>query len=66
MSYLGLRASEAVALIDAASGERCSFADVVERGRDVAARVGAGKRLVFQYTTSSTSLQKKLGVAGGR
>jgi len=22
-----------------------------------------GKRLVFQYTTSSTSLQKKLGVA---
>jgi thioredoxin reductase (NADPH) len=25
-----------------------------------------GKRLVFQYTTSSTSLQKKLGVAGGR
>jgi len=25
-----------------------------------------GKRLVFQYTTSSSSLQKKLGVAGGR
>ena len=25
-----------------------------------------GKRLVFQYTTSSTSLQKKLGVAGDR
>src|SRR5215470_1471376 len=25
-----------------------------------------GKRLVFQYTTSSTSLQKKLGVAGAK
>jgi len=28
--------------------------------------VHPGKRLVFQYTTSSTSLQKKLGVAPQR
>ena len=28
--------------------------------------INPGKRLVFQYTTSSTSLQKKLGVAPAR
>jgi thioredoxin reductase (NADPH) len=26
--------------------------------------ISPGERIVFQYTTSSTSLQKKLGVAG--
>ncbi|RUZ35454.1 ferredoxin--NADP(+) reductase, partial [Mesorhizobium sp. M7A.F.Ca.CA.001.15.1.1] len=26
--------------------------------------ISPGERIVFQYTTSSTSLQKKLGVSG--
>ena len=41
----------------------CGFHEAALMAQKAHGYVFPGKRLVFQYTTSSTSLQKKLGVA---
>ena len=43
----------------------CGFHEAALMAQKAYHYVFPGKKLVFQYTTSSTSLQKKLGVGGG-
>jgi thioredoxin reductase (NADPH) len=40
----------------------CGFHEAALMAQEVVHLVFPGKRIVFQYTTSSSSLQKKLGV----
>jgi len=47
MAFLGLRPSRSPAIVDTASGAILTFADVLDRGHDVASRLGATKQLLF-------------------
>jgi acyl-CoA synthetase (AMP-forming)/AMP-acid ligase II len=47
MSFLGVAASGALAVVDPASGERLPYAELVRRGTAIAAALGGTKQLVF-------------------
>jgi len=47
VSFLGITPSDAIAVVDRAAGERLSYAELVGRGRAIAAAIGPPKQLVF-------------------
>jgi acyl-CoA synthetase (AMP-forming)/AMP-acid ligase II len=47
MTFLGLQPSDAVAVIDAASGEPLSYLELIERAGVISGHLGQDKRLVF-------------------
>ena len=47
MSFLGISPSRACAIVDAATGERLTYAELIERGRTTAAILGSAKQVLF-------------------
>jgi acyl-CoA synthetase (AMP-forming)/AMP-acid ligase II len=47
MTFLQIGSTDGLAVVDGASGERMTYADVVRRGRAIAAPLGSAKQVVF-------------------
>jgi long-chain acyl-CoA synthetase len=47
MTFLRIDSSDALAVVDGASGERMTYADLARRGRAIAAPLGSAKQAVF-------------------
>jgi hypothetical protein len=50
MSFLGVIPTDALALVEPATGERMTYADLVSRGHAIAAALGSGKALALVVT----------------
>jgi len=47
VSFLGLKPSDSVALVDTATGERLTYGGLIRRGRSIATKFGRDKQVVF-------------------